>query len=171
MKIDLIGPSYPFRGGLSHYTTLLFKNLKKKHRTNLYSFKRQYPSFLFPGKQDRDHSRAPLKDVQAYPLLDSLNPVSWIMVACRIIQDKPDITIIPWWVIFWMPHFWTITTILKIFSHTKILFICHNVVEHESDLFKKLLSKVVLSMGDFFIVHSIKEKKKIDKPNWLEKYN
>jgi glycosyltransferase involved in cell wall biosynthesis len=162
MKIDLIGPSYPFRGGLSHYTTLLFKNLKKKHITNFYSFKRQYPNFLFPGKKDRDYSHIPLKDMDAQPILDSLNPFSWIRVASQVIEDKPEMTIIPWWVIFWVPHFLTIIIILKLFSQTKILFICHNVVEHESSLLKKLLSKTVLAMGDFFIVHSLEEKRRLE---------
>ena len=50
MRIDLIGPSYPFRGGISHYTTLLFKSLKTKHATRFYSFKRQYPRFLIPAR-------------------------------------------------------------------------------------------------------------------------
>ena len=161
MKIDLIGPSYPFRGGLSHYTTLLFKNLKKKHRTNFYSFKRQYPKFLFPGKTDKDYSDFTLKDDETQPVLDSMNPFAWIKTAYKIIKDKPDITIIPWWVVFWAPHFLTIILILKLFSNTKILFICHNVVEHESGLVKKLLSKMVLTKGDFFIVHSNEEKERL----------
>lgn len=161
MKIDLIGPSYPFRGGLSHYTTLLFKNLKKKHRTHFYSFKRQYPKFLFPGKTDKDYSDFTLKDDETQSVLDSMNPFTWIKTAYKIIEDKPDITIIPWWVVFWAPHFLTIILILKLFSNTKILFICHNVVEHESGLLKKLLSKMALAKGDFFIVHSNEEKERL----------
>lgn len=161
MRIDLIGPSYPFRGGLSHYTTLLFKNLKKKHRTNFYSFKRQYPKFLFPGKTDKDYSDFTLKDDETQPVLDSMNPFTWIKTACKIIEDKPVIAIIPWWVVFWAPHFLTIILILKLFSNTKILFICHNVVEHESGFLKNLLSKMVLANGDFFIVHSNEEKERL----------
>ncbi len=161
MKIDLIGPSYPFRGGLSHYTTLLFKNLKKKHKTNFYSFKRQYPKFLFPGKTDKDYSNFTLKDDDAKPILDSLNPLTWIRVAIKIIVDKPDLTIIPWWVIFWTSQFLTIILFLKIFSKTKILFICHNVAEHEANFIKVFLSKIVLSKGDYFIVHSAEEKQNL----------
>ena len=161
MKINLIGPSYPFRGGISHYTTILFKNLKKKHQTKFYSFKRQYPWFLFPGKTDKDLSNVSLKDVDTQPILDSLNPFTWIRVAIKAINDKPDLTIFPWWVIFWVPQFITIIFILKIFSSTKILFICHNVVEHEASFIKKIFSKMVLSKGDFFIVHSNEEKKRL----------
>ena len=31
MKIVVIGPTYPYRGGISHYNTLLCENLSKKH--------------------------------------------------------------------------------------------------------------------------------------------
>lgn len=158
MKICLIGPSYPFRGGIVHYTTLLYKNLKKRHDVEFYSFKRQYPGFLFPGRTDKDYSNFILKDDSAKPILDSCNPFSWLKVAFKIIKDNPDITIIPWWVTFWTPHFLTILFVLKKFSHTKILFVCHNVAEHEASKIKILLSKVVLSKGDYYIVHSDEEK-------------
>ncbi len=161
MKINIIGPSYPFRGGISHYTTILFKNIKKKHQTKFYSFKRQYPKILFPGKTDKDLSNINLKDIDAQPLLDSLNPFTWLIVAIKTIKDKPDITIFPWWVIFWFPQYFTIITLLKIFSKTKILFICHNVVEHEASFTKKIFSKILLSKGDFFIVHSNEEKNRL----------
>lgn len=157
----MIGPSYPFRGGISHYTTILFKSLRKKHQTKFYSFKRQYPRFIFPGKTDKDLSNASIKDDDIKSVLDSMNPFSWLHVAVKTIKDKPDLTIFPWWVIFWAPQFLTIITLLKIFSKTKILFICHNVVEHEASLFKKIFSKMVLSKGDFFIVHSDEEKNRL----------
>jgi len=161
MKIDLIGPSFPFRGGISHYTTLLFRHLKAKHTTKFYSFKRQYPRSLFPGESDKDCSLVPLKDEDALPVLDSLNPFSWLRVAARIAKDKPDLTIFPWWVVFWAPQFLTIIMYLRLFSKTKILFICHNVLEHEGHSFKYWLSKCVLSRGDYFIVHSDEERERL----------
>jgi glycosyltransferase involved in cell wall biosynthesis len=121
MKIDLVGPSYPFRGGISHYSTLLFMNLKKRHQVKFYSFKKQYPHFLFPGKSDKDNSQYPLRD------------------------DEIDICT------------------LKLFSGTKILFVCHNILEHERSRMKSSISKCVLSRGDYFIVHSGEEKERLIK--------
>lgn len=163
MKIDLIGPSYPFRGGISHYTTILFQHLKTKHKTQFYSFKRQYPRFLYPGKTDRDESNSPLKVSEAQPLLDSINPLSWLHVARKIVRDNPDITIFPWWVVFWALPYLTIIFFLKLFSKTKILFICHNFQEHERNHVKYLISKWVLARGDYFIVHSEEEKEQLIK--------
>jgi glycosyltransferase involved in cell wall biosynthesis len=161
MKIDLIGPSYPFRGGISYYTTLLFKHLKAKHQTHFYGFRRQYPRFLFPGKTDREESRFFLRQAEFQPILDALNPLTWLKTAKHIIRDRPALTIFPWWIMYWAPQYLTMIFLIKIFSKTKILFICHNVAEHEANSLKTAVSRFVLSQGDCFIVHSGQEKENL----------
>jgi len=153
MKISLIGPSYPFRGGIPLNTTLLFRELRKKHKVEFYSFLRQYPKWLFPGKDDKEKEFIFLKE-EAESIIDSLNPWTWIKVFFKIKKNQSQVLIIPWWVSFWFPQFLTISILIKQFTETKILFICHNVVEHESNFLKRLCTKLVLSRGDFFIVHS-----------------
>ncbi len=150
----LIGPTYPFRGGLSHYTTLLYRQLKKRHEVHFLAFKRQYPRWLFPGETDQDSSREPIQEAGVERILDSFNPLTWLQVFLRIKHINPDLVILPWWVSFWTPHFWTITTLVKIFTQSRILFICHNVIAHESKLLDKLCTKLVLKKGDYFLVHS-----------------
>ena len=56
MKIAIVGPAYPLRGGIAHYTTLLAAHLSAQHETRLYSFERQYPAWLFPGRSQLDPS-------------------------------------------------------------------------------------------------------------------
>lgn len=162
MKIDLIGPSYPFRGGISSYTTLLFRHLRARHQTRFYCFQRQYPRFLFPGKADRDESRFFLREEGSQPLLDALNPLTWLRVARCVIKDRPELTILPWWVTYWAPQYLTMILLIKIFSATRILFICHNVIEHEAHFLKTVVSRLVLSQAYGFIVHSEEEKKKLE---------
>jgi glycosyltransferase involved in cell wall biosynthesis len=154
VKIYLIGPTYPFRGGISHHTTLLYRHLKKRHEAIFLAFKRQYPKLFFPGKTDIDPSQTRIQEERVQRNLDSMNPIGWFKVARKIIKSDPDLVIIPWWVSFWAPQFWTISLLIKIFASSKILFICHNVVEHESKWIDKLLTRFVLKNGDFFIVHS-----------------
>lgn len=161
MKIVLIGPTYPFRGGIAHYTTLLCRALRKKHEVKFISFKRQYPQFLFPGKCDRDSSKKPVKVDNVDYILDSINPFTWIAVSWAIKRFKPDKVVIPWWVTFWMPQFWFILTMVKSCLKSKIVLICHNVVEHESNFLKKMASKAVLSKADRLITHSNKETLKL----------
>ncbi len=154
MKISMIGPSYPFRGGISHYTTLLFRELKKSHSVQFISFKRQYPAFLYPGKSDIDESKSKIKEEGAERLLDSVNPLSWLKTARKVVKFHPQILIFPWWVSFWTPQFLFISLFVKFFSKTKIMFICHNVIEHESSFFDKICTSLVLRRGNHFIVHS-----------------
>ena len=44
MKIALIGPVYPYRGGIAHYTTFLAQRLREKHNVLMISYRRQYLS-------------------------------------------------------------------------------------------------------------------------------
>ncbi len=74
MRIVVVGPTYPFRGGIAHYTTLLVRSLREAgHDVRFYSFVRQYPRWLFPGKTDRDPSTAALR-VECEYILDPDQP-------------------------------------------------------------------------------------------------
>jgi len=161
MRICLIGPSYPFRGGISHHTTLLYRHLRKKHDVNFYAFKRQYPRWLFPGKTDRDTSEIPLRVEGAQQLLDSINPLTWWGVYKKIKKVEPDLVIIPWWSSFWTVQFWTIASLIKRFSAAKLLFICHNIVDHESYSISEICARAVLGKADYLFVHSDSDAKRL----------
>jgi glycosyltransferase involved in cell wall biosynthesis len=161
LKIAIIGPAYPFRGGIAHYTTFLYKYLKKRHEVRFFSFKRQYPKWLFPGRTDMDPSQETIDEPGVERILDSINPVTWAKTAWKIIKWHPDIVIIPWWVSFWAPQFLTISLFVKICCQAKILFICHNVVAHESLWMDRVLTGMVLRRGDLFIVHSEEDRQNL----------
>ncbi len=157
-KVCLVGPTYPFRGGIAHYTTLLYRNLRKHFDVYFFAFKRQYPKLLYPGKTDKDLSKRPIIEEGAYLILSSFNPLSWILVGFLISRKKPVLFILPWWNYFWIPQYLTMIFIVKLFSKkTKVLFLCHNVENHEFKLLNKILSQIVLRRGDFYIVHSEEE--------------
>lgn len=153
----MLGPTYPYRGGIAHYTTLLCRALRENHDVKFISFKRQYPRILFPGRSDRDPSKNPVKIDDVDYLLDSLNPFSWIKVYRAIKEFKPEKVVIPWWVAFWMPQFWTVASLVKKYLHSEIVFICHNAIEHESNIIKKVATKIVLKKADRLISHSKEE--------------
>lgn len=154
MKIVLVGPTYPYRGGIAHYMTLLCRALRRNHDVRFISFRRQYPRLLFPGKTDRDLSREPLKIDNVDYILDSMNPLTWIQVVQSIKEHKPEKIVIPWWVAFWAPQFLSIVSLVKRNLRTEIVFICHNVVEHERHRIKAVASRIVLSKAGRIIVHS-----------------
>ncbi|MFH0966033.1 MAG: glycosyltransferase, partial [Planctomycetota bacterium] len=157
MRITLIGPTYPFRGGIAHYTTLLFRELRKRHEVQLLSFRRQYPSWLFPGRSDRDGSGLVMEEPGAIPVLDSMNPVTWVEMFRRAREFRPEAVIVSWWVSFWAPQFLTITWLLDRLGGANVLYICHNVVAHEDSALSRALTKAALATGRGFIVHSAQD--------------
>ncbi len=161
MKLALIGPTYPFRGGISHYTTLLYEHLKNRHEVRFFSFKRQYPGWLFPGKSDIDPSQAHISVPGAEQVIDSINPVTWLKTAREIVKYDPDAVVLPWWVAFWAPQFMTMAGLVKRYSRARIVFICHNVVAHESTLLDKIATRMVLGLGDGFLVHSDEDRQNL----------
>lgn len=154
MKYVLIGPTYPYRGGISHYTTLLVEHLRKKHEVKLYSYVRQYPGFLFPGETDKDPSRLVLRTGCEY-LVDPINPLTWLSVFWRMRQDDPDALILQWWVPYWTPTLAGISFLVRTFTSIKIVYICHDIAPPDGGgPFDRHLARFVLKRGDSFIVHS-----------------
>jgi glycosyltransferase involved in cell wall biosynthesis len=155
VKVSIIGPTYPYRGGIAHYTTLLTQHLlAARHDAYLYSYTRQYPRWLFPGTSDRDPSATPLRVPCEY-LLDPLDPRSWWRVARRIERDAPDVVVLQWWVPYWAPSLLVISQLVKRRTQARLVFICHNVLPHEGGgRLRQWIARVVLQHGDVLVVHS-----------------
>lgn len=155
MRICLVGPTYPFRGGISHYTTLLYQHLQLRHDTRLYSFQRQYPRLLFPGQTDRDPSSEPLVAPCEY-LIDPVKPWTWWRTAQRVRVGGADLLVLQWTVPYWAPMLAGLSMLIKRISpRTRLLFICHNVAPRERELpLHRVLMRWALRHGDHFIVHS-----------------
>ncbi|HSM55485.1 MAG TPA: glycosyltransferase family 4 protein [Candidatus Sulfomarinibacteraceae bacterium] len=155
-RVCLIGPTYPYRGGIAHYTTLLAQQLRRagEYHVLLISFSQQYPSWLFPGRDDRDPSARPLRTEAEY-LLNPLNPLTWWRTWRRIKAWAPDLLVIPWWVPFWAPVWGVLGRAVKRLRHPpRLIFICHNVLPHESSYLDGLALRWALAPGDGFLVHS-----------------
>ncbi|MFH1209762.1 MAG: glycosyltransferase [archaeon] len=161
MKISVIGPTYPYKGGISHYNTVLCQNLMKKHKVDVISFKRQYPKLLYPAESQKDLESKEKIDVKSNELIDSLNPFTWFKVAKRIKKFKPDIVLFYWWTPYFTFNFYTISCLVKKNSNAKVVFLCHNVMPHEKSFLDRMLTKIGLSKGDYFIVHAKSEKKNL----------
>ena len=149
----MIGPILPFRGGLAQHTTMLHRALCEVADVYTVSFTRQYPRWLFPGESDRDPQFDGHVEHRVDYLIDSLNPLTWRTALKRCLAHRPKTVIIPWWTVYWAPCF---RYLAKGFRQAgvDVTFLCHNVIEHESALWKKRLTRAVLHHGTQFIVHS-----------------
>jgi glycosyltransferase involved in cell wall biosynthesis len=150
MKAILIGPVYPYKGGISHYTGLMHRALSEKHQAKMISYKMQYPRFLFK-KEQRDYDNDKFKVNNTNYLIHTANPFNWIVSAIKLRKEKADVIIIQWWHPYFAPCYYALG---KLLGKTKILFICHNVFPHERFPLDKFLVKSTLRQGDCYIVHS-----------------
>jgi glycosyltransferase involved in cell wall biosynthesis len=156
MKIFLVGTAFPMRGGIAQYVALLFQQFKEQgHEVKIISFKRQYPAFLFPGKTQQDTSQETI-DLPSQPLIDSINPFTWLKTFFLIKREKPDLVIYKYWMPFFAPCYGMIVLLSKLFTKTKSVYIGDNIVPHEKiPVIDDLLTKWGLWCVDYFIVQSV----------------
>ena len=152
MKIIIIGPVYPYKGGIAHYTGLMAKNLAKQHDVQVISFKMQYPKILYRGKEQKDFENDSFKFDNTVYLVNTINPFSYIKTARFIKKQSPDLIIVQWWHPYFVPAYWSILKLLK--KRLKVIFLCHNVLPHDKIPIQLALTKAVLSKGNAFILHS-----------------
>jgi glycosyltransferase involved in cell wall biosynthesis len=158
MRLALIGPVYPIRGGIAHYTTVLRGELVAHgHDVLLISFRRQYPQWLFPGRTDRDPSAKALVAPGAAYILDLLNPLTWFQAARAIRAYRPQRVVLQWWQAVWAPAWLTVELAQKL-SGTPVTVICHNVLPHERRFWDRPLAKAVLGMADRALTQSVSER-------------
>ena len=150
-KVVVVGPVYPYKGGISHYTGLLVRALGERFDVHAISYSMQYPRLLFRMEQ-RDYDNDSFK-VEAEFILNTASPISIIKTAKRINSLKPELVIIQWW----HPYFAPCYRILTAGLNSKVMFICHNVFPHERFVLDRFLTKLTLKKGDFFILHSKRE--------------
>lgn len=153
MNIIIVGTAYPLRGGIAHYNALLYQELSKRHTVHIITFKRQYPSLLFPGKTQMETGGEFLR-VPTESLIDSVNPLNWFTVAREIKGRKPDLIIFKYWLPFFGPCFGTIARVARKGTTTKVLFICDNVIPHEKRPGDTIFTRYAFKHADYFIVQS-----------------
>lgn len=155
MRVALLGPTHPHRGGIAHYTTLLARSFSKSHETHIVSFTRLYPGILFPGATQFDRStEALLPPVEPERLLDSVNPFTWRRAGMRLRALDPDLLVVPWWHPFFGPSLGTAARIARRRDRPKRIFLAHNVEPHEATPVDRWLGNYGLNAGDGFLVHA-----------------
>jgi glycosyltransferase involved in cell wall biosynthesis len=154
MKIAIVGPGHPLRGGLSTFNHLLAQRLQGKgHEVVIYSFSLQYPSILFPGKTQFSDEEAP-NDIEVRSVINSVNPFNWIRRGRQMKHAGFDQVIFRFWMPFFGPAFGTLARIIKGNRKTTISVIADNVIPHEKRPGDKLLASYFLSTCNQYLTMS-----------------
>lgn len=155
----MIGPVYPYRGGIAQYTSMLARALiERDHNVDVISFQRQYISWLYPGRTDKDPSEDPIR-TPAHFLLDPVYPWTWEKAVQHIKYFQPDILVMQWWITFWgMPYAYILRRLGNACFSAQIV---HNVLPHDIRPWDRFLARIALQPSNAWICHMKREQENL----------
>lgn len=154
-KCVIIGPAYPLRGGIAQLNESLSRQLTTMGVENvIYSFSLQYPDFLFPGKTQKEEGHRDLGAIRIRTTINSIAPWTWLSTAKAILEEKPDIIIVRFWIPFMAPALSAICRYVKNRSDVRIVGLLDNVIPHEHRIGDRTLTGIFLNTCDHFAVMS-----------------
>lgn len=131
MKVVIIGPAYPLRGGLATYNERLARAFREAgDEVRIVTFSLQYPEFLFPGTTQYSTDPAPT-DLAIEASINSVNPLSWWRVGRQLRRERPDLVVFRFWLPFMGPALGTIARLVRGNGHTRLVTITDNAIPHE----------------------------------------
>lgn len=154
MKISIVGPAHPYRGGLA----VIMQSMARvfQHRgdeVKIKTFTLQYPRIFFPGRNQTVQTPPP-PDLYIVRCVNTMNPFNWIAVGRWIAREKPDFVLMKYWTPFMAPCFGTIARFAKKNGTTRILCQIDNVEPHERHMTDKPFNRYFLRAVDGFIYMS-----------------
>jgi D-inositol-3-phosphate glycosyltransferase len=159
MRFVLVGPSAPLRGGIAIENDALAHALAQAgHTVEQVSFRRLYPSLIFPGRSQVDEHQVSSGSFCAHQLLDSVSPWNWWTTAQTIARMRPHRVALQWWHPFFTPSYAALLAILRrrCPKVTRIL-ISHNTRPHESLPGQDAALQLIARLCDMIVVYARSE--------------
>ena len=154
MRVVIIGPAYPLRGGLATYNERLARAFQEEgDEVRIVTFSLQYPDFLFPGQTQFSAELGPV-NLEIEVSLNSVNPFSWFKVGRKLRAERPDLVIFRFWLPFMGPALGTVARLVRGNGHTRVVAITDNVIPHEKRPGDGPLTRYFLSACDGFVTMS-----------------
>ena len=148
MHFSFLSAFPPYRGGIAQFSAALVQELSKEHAVYAFTFKRQYPGLLFPGTTQYD-THAP-DNITATRVLDSIGPVSWKRTADRMLETKPAVAVLRYWMPFFSPAMGSVAGHLQR-GGVKVISIVDNALPHEPHFYDSPLTRWFLRRNDGLI--------------------
>ena len=144
----------PYRGGISDFSELVVSAMEQLCDLKAFTFKKQYPNFLFPGKTQLSHNKLS----KSYPrIVSGFNPLSYFSAVRQLKKSSPTIFITNYWMTFFAPMNVFFSKSLK--KDCLKIAIIHNLIPHEKRFFDSFFNRIFVKSFDGFIVLSESVKK------------
>ncbi len=154
LRIVIIGPAHPLRGGLATFNQRLVQQFQQEgDDCSIVSFSLQYPAFMFPGTTQFS-SDPPPTDITIHTWINSVHPLNWWRIGNKLRQWKPDVIVVRFWLPVMGAALGTILRRVKKNRYTKIICLADNVIPHEKRPGDTLFTTYFLSACDAFITMS-----------------
>jgi D-inositol-3-phosphate glycosyltransferase len=165
VKLAILGPAHPLRGGIAYYLAILYRELVRAgHRVTFLGFKAQYPERVpnlpvvrklrFPGSDQREAGGESVP-VPAIPLFVPWSPWSWWRTARAAAASGAEAVVLKWWVPFFGPGYLAVTWLAHALRRDlKVIAILDNVKPHERWPLGRLITRLGLGAMDGFIAQS-----------------
>lgn len=152
MKIVILSPAYPFRGGIAASSERLAKEFQYLgHEVEIHTFTKQYPKLLFPGKTQYSNGEPP-QGLKILRTIHAFNPFNWLISGWKLRKTKADIIITRYWLPFMAPALGTVNWIGK--KNRKTIGLVDNIIPHEKHFYDSILSAYFVRVMDAFVVMS-----------------
>ncbi|WP_030168883.1 glycosyltransferase family 4 protein [Spirillospora albida] len=150
MRISIVGPAFPYKGGGAHHTTeLAHRFAAAGHDVVIESWRAQYPGFLYPGQQTISEPEG-----EPFPatrrVLDWRRPDGWFRTG-RALRDR-DLVVLAVLSPVQVPAYLGI--LRGVGRRTRVVALCHNVLPHERKTYDVPLMKALLRRVDGVLVHT-----------------
>jgi glycosyltransferase involved in cell wall biosynthesis len=156
VKIAIVGPAHPYKGGAAQHTTMLAHRLSDAgHEVTLLTWRAQYPKLLYPGQLTVDEPEVELFPATEWPLA-WYRPDGWWLTGKRIARGRYDAVLLSVLTPIQVPAYLTLAKAARA-GGCKIVAVCHNVLPHEQRRFDKPAIRALLRHVDAVIVHSKEE--------------
>ncbi|MBP5995192.1 MAG: glycosyltransferase [Crocinitomicaceae bacterium] len=163
-KLTFFSALPPFRGGIAQFSEQFRKAIAKVRDVESFTFRHQYPNFLFPGQSQFEENHP----VFHFPrIVSTFRPWTYLTALVSLRKSKGNVFITSYWMSFFGPMmgFWARFLPKK----TVKIALIHNLVPHEKRFFDDAFNRFFLSHYDGFIVlsESVKQAVLVQKPGAL----
>jgi glycosyltransferase involved in cell wall biosynthesis len=153
-KVVFFSALPPYRGGISDFSELVVSAMEQLCDLKAFTFKKQYPNFLFPGKTQLSHN----KFSKSYPrIVSGFYPLSYFSAVRQLKKSSPTIFITNYWMTFFAPMNVFFSKSFK--KDCLKIAIIHNLIPHEKRFFDTFFNRIFVKSYDGFIVLSESVKK------------
>lgn len=158
MRIAIVGPTFPYKGGGAHHTTELAHRLAAAgHDVILESWRTQYPAFAYPG-------RLIISEPEGEPFPATVSELSWHSPAGWVRAGRrfrsSGLVVFTVLTPLQVPAYHGILTGLgrrRARHPVRTVALCHNVLPHERKAYDTLLMRSLLRRVDQVLVHSAEQ--------------